>query len=75
MTKYPDLGSRFKPLVVESTGGWHPYSMGYLKQIAEQIAAHSRLSTADALNTLPTFASCRLQRHQGAMFVRRYLGL
>ena len=25
MTKYPDLGSRFKPLVAESTGGWHPY--------------------------------------------------
>jgi dethiobiotin synthetase len=25
MAKYPELGHRFKPLVVESTGGWHPY--------------------------------------------------
>ena len=49
--------------------------MGYLKQIAEQISAHSCLSTADALNALLTFASCRLQRNQGAMFVRRYFGI
>jgi hypothetical protein len=26
MTKYSDLGARFKPLVIESTGRWHPYS-------------------------------------------------
>ena len=24
MDKYPEWGSRFKPLVFESTGGWHP---------------------------------------------------
>jgi hypothetical protein len=23
MKKYPDLGPRFKPLVIESSGGWH----------------------------------------------------
>jgi hypothetical protein len=32
--KYPDLGPKFKPLVIESTGGWHNYSMDYLKSIA-----------------------------------------
>ena len=73
MTKYPDLGSRFKPLVVESTEGWHPSSMRSLKQIADLIAAHSRLSASTALNSLLTPASCRLQRHQGATLTRRAL--
>ena len=44
------------------------------KQIAEKIAAHSRLSASDALNSILTIASCRLQRHQGATLTRRYLG-
>jgi hypothetical protein len=26
------------PLVVEHTGGWHPYSLKYLKGIADHIA-------------------------------------
>ena len=25
--KYHDLGPNFKPLVIESTGGWHAYSL------------------------------------------------
>ena len=75
MTKYPDLGTRFKPLVLESTGGWHPSSFKYLKQIAELVVAHSRLTISTALNLMLTLASCRLQRNQGAMLTRRYLGL
>jgi hypothetical protein len=36
--KYPELGRRFKPLVVEATGGWHRYSFDYLKLLAEHIS-------------------------------------
>ncbi len=28
--KYPELGARFKPLIVETSDGWHPFSMDYL---------------------------------------------
>ena len=59
MTKYPDLGTRFKPLVVESTGGWHPSSFKYLKQIAELVVAHSRLTASTAFNLMLTLASCQ----------------
>jgi hypothetical protein len=34
MGKYPELGRRFKPFVVEATGGWHRYSFDYLKLLA-----------------------------------------
>ena len=75
MTKYHDQGTSFKPLVLESTGGWHHSSFKYLKQIAELVVAHSRLTTSTALNLMLTLASCRLQRNQGAILTRRYLGL
>ena len=42
----------FKPLVVESTGGWHPFSFKYLKDIADRMAGMSRLSAVDALSKL-----------------------
>jgi dethiobiotin synthetase len=74
MRKYPELGSRFKPLVVESTGGWHQYSFDYLKNIADHIATKTNKSIV-ALSTILTTASVCLQRHQGAMLVRRCLGL
>jgi hypothetical protein len=41
MKKYPDLGPRFKPLVIESTGGWHNYSFDYLKTMAAHKAGQS----------------------------------
>jgi hypothetical protein len=41
MKKYPDFGPKFKPLVIESTSGWHNYLMDYLKSIA----GHSPLVT------------------------------
>jgi hypothetical protein len=44
MEKYPDVGPKFKPLVIESTGGWHNYSMDYLKSIAGRIASRSNKS-------------------------------
>jgi hypothetical protein len=75
MAKYPDLGARFKPLVIESTGGWHPYSFDYLKTLADHIAARTNKSARDALNGLLTTSAFCLQRHQGTMLVRRCLGL
>jgi hypothetical protein len=52
MKKYPDLGPKFKPLVIESTGGWHNYSMDYLKSIAGHIASRSNKSNISVLNNL-----------------------
>jgi hypothetical protein len=75
MRKYPELGSRFKPLVVESTGEWHQYSFDYLKNIADHIAAKTNKTSIVALNTILTTASVCLQRHQGTMLVRRCLAL
>ena len=75
MLKYPDLKSRFKPLVVESTGGWHPFSFKYLKDIADRMAGMSRLSAVDALSKLFSSASFCLQRHQGSQLARRCLGV
>ncbi len=73
--KYPDLGNKFKPLVLESSGGWHPYSMDYLKTIANTISARCLKTPSDVLGDLLTMSSIRLQRHQGTMLVRRCLGL
>ena len=74
MRKYPDLGSNFKPLVLECTGGWHHYSMGYLKTIANRVSSYSLKSPTQVLNEMLTAVSFRLQRHQGAMLIRRCLG-
>ncbi len=73
--KYADLGPRMKPLVVECTGGWDSFSLDYLKSIAESIAARSRKTAKLTLNSLLASLSCRLQRHQGTLLVRRCLGL
>ena len=72
--KYPDLGPRFKPLVLECTGGWHPYSMDYLKTMADRIASCSLKTPTQALNSILTGASFRLQRYQGIKLMRRCLG-
>jgi hypothetical protein len=48
--KYPHLGPKFKQLVIESTGGWHNYSMDYLKSIAG--ARRSNKSNISVLNNL-----------------------
>ncbi len=73
--KYCDLGPKMKPLVVEATGGWHPYSFNYLKTISEHIATRTNKCVTATLNLLLTEASFCLQRHQGNMLVRRCLGL
>ena len=75
MDKYPELGSRFKPLVLESTGGWHPYSFDYLKTLADHIAARTANTANDALNSILTTSAFCLQRRQGTMLVRRCLGM
>lgn len=75
MKKYPELGTRLKPLILESTGGWNAYSFDYLKKLAEHISARTNKKAKDALNSLLTAASLRLQRHQGTLLVRRCLGL
>lgn len=74
MKKYPELGFRFKPLILESTGGWNAYSFDYLKKMAEMIASRSNKLSKVVLNSLLTMASFRLQRNQGTLLVRRCLG-
>jgi hypothetical protein len=69
MAKDPDLGSRFKPLVIESTGGLHPYSFRFLKEIAAHFAARTNRNVVECLNGILTKASFCLQRHQGTMLV------
>jgi hypothetical protein len=50
MKKYPELvGSRFKPLVIESSGGCHPYLFDYLKCIADHISSRTNKTANDAL--------------------------
>jgi hypothetical protein len=75
MKKYADLGNKMKPLILESTGGWHAYSFEYLKKLADHIASRTGQIAKDALNKLLTVSSVRLQRHQGSLLVRRCLGL
>ena len=75
MKKYPDLGPRFKPLILESTGGWHKLSFNYIRTLADHIASRTNKSASDALNSLLRAVSFCLQRHQGTMLVRRCLGL
>ena len=72
--KYKDLKENFKPLVVESTGGWHPFSLDYLTTVSEHIASRSARVASDVLNELLADCSVRLQRYQGTMLVRRCLG-
>ena len=73
--KYAELGDKMKPLVIESSGGWHRYSMGYLDTMANAISAHSLMTKGEALNSILTTSSIRLQKHQGTMLARRCLGL
>jgi hypothetical protein len=75
MGKYPELGRRFKPLVVEATAGWHRHSWDYLKLLADHIATRTDKSTKTALNGLLTATSFARQRNQGTMLVRRFQGL
>jgi hypothetical protein len=64
MKKYPDLCPKFKQFVIESTGGWHNYSMDYLKSIAGHIASRSNKSNISVLNNLLSICSFALQRNQ-----------
>jgi hypothetical protein len=73
--KYRELGPRLKPLVIESTGGWHPFSYDYLKTLADHISARIDKSAIKALDDILTTVSFCLQRNQGAMLVRRCLDL
>ena len=72
--KYQALGANFKPLILECTGGWHRFSMDYLKIIANRISSCSLKSPTKVLNNNLTAVSFRLQRHQGSKLIRRCLG-
>ena len=75
MKKYADLGVLMKPLIVESTGGWNSLSFKFLKSISELVASRSNQSTKITMKNLLSSLSVCLQRHQGAMLVRRCLSL
>jgi hypothetical protein len=75
MKKYPDLGPRFKPLVIESSGGWHNFSLDYLKTMAAHISSRTNKHTTIVLGNLLRACSFALQQHQGTILVRRCLGL
>jgi hypothetical protein len=49
ISKYPELGRRFKPLVVEATGGRHRYSFDYLKILAEHISTRTNKSSKSSV--------------------------
>jgi hypothetical protein len=55
MKKYPDLGPRFKPLVLESTGGWHKLSFNYLRTLANHIVSRTKSTNKLASEALPLF--------------------
>ena len=65
MAKYPELGARFKPMVIKSTEGWNAYSFNNLKLIANHIAARTNKAAQDCLNDLLMGSSFCLQRVQG----------
>ncbi len=75
VAKYPDLGRKFKPLVIECTGGWHPQSFSFLKTIANRISGNSLKSSSEALNEMMVSCAVALQRFQGNTLVRKCLGL
>jgi hypothetical protein len=52
MKKYPDLGPRFKPLVLDPTGGWHKLSFNYLRTLSDHIASRTNKLASEALNSL-----------------------
>ena len=74
MRKYQALGANFKPLILECTGGWHRFSMDYLKTIANRVSSYSFKTPTQVLDNMLTAIYFRLQRHQGAMLIRRCLG-
>jgi hypothetical protein len=67
MNKYPDLGPKFKPLVIESTGRWHSYSMNYLIPMSGHINSRSNKYIFTVLNILLMVCSFAFQRNQGTM--------
>jgi hypothetical protein len=69
------LGPRFKPLVIESSGSWHKYSLDYLKTMAAHISSRTNKHTSVVLGNLLRSCSFALERNQGTMLVRRCLGL
>jgi hypothetical protein len=71
MKKYPDLGPRFKPLVIESIGGWHNYSFDYIRTMAAHISSRTNKHSVIVLDNILRACSFALQRHQGTMLVRR----
>jgi hypothetical protein len=70
MKKYPDLGPKFKPLVIESTGGWHGYSMDNLKIMAGHIGSRTNKPTSFALSNLLRTCSFALQRKRVYIFFK-----
>ena len=74
MTKYPELTLSFKPLVLESTGGWHPLSFNTLKSLASTMATNTGKLPYDILNILLTTYSIRLHKSKGILLVRRCEG-
>ena len=74
MSKYPDLGSSFKPSVVESTGGWHAASFNTLRSLAVKMSVNTGKSTSVLLNGMLATCSVRLQRSLGSHLLRRCQG-
>lgn len=59
---HPELGSTYKPLVLESTGVCHPLSFSTLKSLASKIATNTGKLPFDI-----STCSIRLQRSQGSL--------
>ena len=74
MKKYKDeIGDLLKPLVVETTGGWHPESMNTLAALCHMAALNVRKSASLILNKVLVKLSCALQKYHAVSLVRRCL--
>ena len=75
LKKYVDQAERvwFKPMVVETLGGWHKSTESVLKRISEKMAEKQCESDSKKHNLwLMDLMSCAIQKMNGAMLADRF---
>ena len=75
MNKYKDTIQKekvtFKPMVVETLGGWHTEAVRYFKDFADKIANKNQTCPGNERKYLMTSMSIRLQKMNGEMLAHR----
>ncbi len=72
LEKYKNSEKVFKPLVIETLGGWDPTAITILKQIAGRLADANRMELKKAVNRLINTLSAKLQKMNGEMLSKRH---